>query len=246
MVALGLDEAEIASPGEASSHASTAADFPAWNRGALARAARRIFLPGFLLPLNRIFAHVHTHGLDNLRDLQPPVIFAANHQSYMDVPAILERASRPLALPRGSRDAQGILRRTFSRPQLYEQSELLPVDALLQRVSDSAARAGRARNPALHRRALERQLVPAHFPRRHHDRRRRNRAVSTGRRNDRIQARNPGGSHPHPRAWITCCTSLGKWLGLAASRSHSARRFTSTGDDYLALARQVEDAVRKL
>ncbi len=64
-------------------------DFPTWNRSALARAARRIFLPGFLLPLNQMFAHVHTHGLENLEHLQPPVIFASNHQSYMDVPAIL-------------------------------------------------------------------------------------------------------------------------------------------------------------
>jgi long-chain acyl-CoA synthetase len=84
MVALGLDEAAIASvPME------TVADFPAWNRSAPARAARRIFLPGFLLPLTRIFAHVHAHGLENLKGLQPPVIFAANHQSYMDAPAIL-------------------------------------------------------------------------------------------------------------------------------------------------------------
>jgi long-chain acyl-CoA synthetase len=85
MVALGLDEAEIANAPEASS----AADFPTWNRSALARAARRVFLPGFLLPLTRIFAHVHTHGLENLEGLEPPVIFAANHQSYMDVPAIM-------------------------------------------------------------------------------------------------------------------------------------------------------------
>ncbi|HTW67934.1 MAG TPA: AMP-binding protein [Bryobacteraceae bacterium] len=84
VVALGLDEAEItgAAPEEV-------ADFPTWNRGVLARAARRIFLPGFLLPLNRIFAHVHSHGLENLKNLQPPVIFASNHQSYMDVPSIL-------------------------------------------------------------------------------------------------------------------------------------------------------------
>jgi len=84
IVALGLDETEITGA------ASTVADnFPRWNRGALARAIRRIFLPGFLLPLNRVFAHVHTQGLGNLKDLQPPVIFAANHQSYMDVPSIL-------------------------------------------------------------------------------------------------------------------------------------------------------------
>jgi long-chain acyl-CoA synthetase len=85
MVALGLDETEIASgPTE------SVTDFPTWNRSALARAARRIFLPGFLLPLNRVFAHVHARGLENLKTLQPPVIFAANHQSYMDVPAILD------------------------------------------------------------------------------------------------------------------------------------------------------------
>ena len=84
MVALGLDEAEIAgTPSE------EVTDFPVWNRGTLARAARRIFLPGFLLPLNRIFAHVRAHGLENLKGLEPPVIFASNHQSYMDVPAIL-------------------------------------------------------------------------------------------------------------------------------------------------------------
>ena len=57
-------------------------DFPTWNRSALARAARRIFLPGFLLPLNHIFAHVHAHGLENLdgsasrRSSSPPIIRA--------------------------------------------------------------------------------------------------------------------------------------------------------------------------
>jgi long-chain acyl-CoA synthetase len=85
MVALGLDDSAIASSGDVSPD-----EFPAWNRGALPRAARRVFLPGFLLPLNRIFAHVHTQGLENLKDLEPPVIFASNHQSYMDVPAILD------------------------------------------------------------------------------------------------------------------------------------------------------------
>lgn len=88
MVALGLDESEIAGapPAEAQ---STASDFPTWNRGAFARGARRILLPGFLLPLTRIFAHIRTEGLANLDGLEPPVIFASNHQSYMDVPAIL-------------------------------------------------------------------------------------------------------------------------------------------------------------
>jgi long-chain acyl-CoA synthetase len=85
IVALGLDEAELTRPGELVNFD----DFPRWNRGALARAARRIFLPGFLLPLNRIFAHVRTTGLDNLKNLEPPVIFASNHQSYMDATSIM-------------------------------------------------------------------------------------------------------------------------------------------------------------
>jgi len=84
IVALGLDEAEVTS-----APASSMDDFPKWNRSALARAARRIFLPGFLLPLTRVFAHVHAHGLENLKDLRAPVIFASSHQSIMDVPAIL-------------------------------------------------------------------------------------------------------------------------------------------------------------
>ena len=93
IVALGLDEAEITSAPQPAS----LADFPTWNRRAAARLARRVFLPGFLLPLTRVFAHVQVHGLDNLEDLHPPVIFASNHQSYMDVPAILS------ALPSGWR-----------------------------------------------------------------------------------------------------------------------------------------------
>ncbi len=82
MVALGLDEPEI-------TEAPTPFEFPTWNRGRLARAARRVLLPGFLLPLTRIFAHIQREGLENLAGLDAPVIFAANHQSYMDVPAIL-------------------------------------------------------------------------------------------------------------------------------------------------------------
>jgi long-chain acyl-CoA synthetase len=87
MVALGLDEAEVTGQ---PAQAYTIADFPTWNRSALARAARRIFLPGFLLPLNHLFAHVHAHGLENLENLELPVIFAANHQSFMDAPGIMD------------------------------------------------------------------------------------------------------------------------------------------------------------
>jgi long-chain acyl-CoA synthetase len=36
-----------------------------------------------------VFAHVHVDGREHLRDLHGPVIFAANHQSHFDVPVIL-------------------------------------------------------------------------------------------------------------------------------------------------------------
>ncbi len=89
MVALGQDESEISGEPLPGAEPASAADFPTWNRSWYARLARRIFLPGFLLPLDRVFAHVRREGLENLQNLRPPVIFAANHQSYMDVPTIL-------------------------------------------------------------------------------------------------------------------------------------------------------------
>ena len=88
MVAFGVDESTISGPAAAES-VTSAGDFPAWNRGPFARLMRRIFLPGFLLPLARIFAHIRREGLANLEGIEPPVIFASNHQSYMDVAAIM-------------------------------------------------------------------------------------------------------------------------------------------------------------
>ncbi len=88
MVALGLDESEISGPPNSATPPNPT-DFPKWNRAALARTSRRILQSIFILPLTRIFAHVRREGLQNLENIEPPVIFASNHQSYMDVPAIL-------------------------------------------------------------------------------------------------------------------------------------------------------------
>lgn len=64
-------------------------EFPEWNRRGPARWLRRIALPGLILPLARAFAWIKVSGLDNLRAVDPPVIFASNHQSHFDVPMIL-------------------------------------------------------------------------------------------------------------------------------------------------------------
>jgi len=67
--------------------------FPSWNRSRAAWLLRRVSLPTWILPLGRIFMTIETSGLERLRDVRGPVVFAANHQSLLDVPAIL------LALP---------------------------------------------------------------------------------------------------------------------------------------------------
>jgi len=69
-------------------------DFPSWNRSPLIWFLRRISLPTWILPLGRIFMTMDVRGLEHLEPLKGPVVFAANHQSHMDVPAIF------LALPR--------------------------------------------------------------------------------------------------------------------------------------------------
>jgi long-chain acyl-CoA synthetase len=64
-------------------------DFPRWNRSSPIRWMRAVSQSVFLLPLARVFAWIHVEGLEHLKNLEGPVIFAANHQSHMDVPAIL-------------------------------------------------------------------------------------------------------------------------------------------------------------
>ena len=69
--------------------AAEAFEFPSWNRSLPARAARRMSLPTWILPPMRLFVRFDVQGLEHLRDLRGPVLFAANHQSHLDTPAIL-------------------------------------------------------------------------------------------------------------------------------------------------------------
>jgi long-chain acyl-CoA synthetase len=68
--------------------------FPAWGRRWPARITRSILQAVLVLPLTRMFARITVRGLEHVRDLPGPVIFASNHQSHMDGPVILA------ALPR--------------------------------------------------------------------------------------------------------------------------------------------------
>jgi long-chain acyl-CoA synthetase len=64
-------------------------DFPTWNRSYPVWLVRRLSQATWILPLARVFAHIQVEGREHLRTLRGPVIFAANHQSHFDVPVIL-------------------------------------------------------------------------------------------------------------------------------------------------------------
>ena len=68
--------------------------FPRYNRRWMARLTRHFSLATILLPLTRVFAHTKVSGLENLNGVLGPVIFAANHQSYLDTPVILASLPR--------------------------------------------------------------------------------------------------------------------------------------------------------
>ncbi len=63
--------------------------FPTWNRSLPVRVIRRTALALWILPLARTFAWARVDGAAHLAQLTGPVVFASNHQSHMDVPVIL-------------------------------------------------------------------------------------------------------------------------------------------------------------
>jgi long-chain acyl-CoA synthetase len=78
----------IEEPG-AADQAEEPVHFPSWNRSALVAVVRRLSLATWILPLARVFAFLKITGVEHLKDIPGPVVFASNHQSHMDVPVIL-------------------------------------------------------------------------------------------------------------------------------------------------------------
>jgi long-chain acyl-CoA synthetase len=80
---------QLVEQGSAMEEAEPPVDFPAWNRTWPVRTIRRLSLATWILPLARIFAHMRIEGREHLTAIAGPAIFASNHQSHMDVPVIL-------------------------------------------------------------------------------------------------------------------------------------------------------------
>jgi long-chain acyl-CoA synthetase len=94
-----------------------------------------------------VFAHIQVDGREHLRTLRGPVIFAANHQSHFDVPVIL--ASLPGRLrarvrPRWPRSSSRPLLpgRLLAPRAAVELAQLLPGRLLLQRLPAPQREAG--------------------------------------------------------------------------------------------------------
>jgi long-chain acyl-CoA synthetase len=80
---------QLVEQGSAPDDVEPPVDFPTWNRSLPVRVIRRLSQATWILPLARVFAYMRIEGRDHLATLDGPVIFASNHQSHMDVPVIL-------------------------------------------------------------------------------------------------------------------------------------------------------------
>lgn len=67
---------------------------PRWTRSLPARTLRFVMIEGLVIPLFRGLLTLEVEGTENLAGIEPPVLFASNHQSDLDTPAIFA------ALPR--------------------------------------------------------------------------------------------------------------------------------------------------
>jgi long-chain acyl-CoA synthetase len=94
---LGPAEAFPATPRQAGTEQRPLGEpinFPSWNRNRISWFLRRISLPTWILPLARVFMQLKVDGREHLDAIRGPVVFASNHLSHLDTPAIL------IALPR--------------------------------------------------------------------------------------------------------------------------------------------------
>jgi long-chain acyl-CoA synthetase len=212
---------------------------------------RRVALPGFILPLTRIFAWVHVEGRQHLADIEGPVIFASNHQSYMDTPVIMAavpRRWRYRLAPAMSKEffaahffpkGHGLLLRLAARTAYYLAALLFNAFPLPQR------EAGARQTLRYMGELVENGFSVLIFPEGHH--------TDTG----EIDRFRPGIGMIASRLDVPVVPVRLEGVDRVLHRTwHMARpghvrvafgpAVRLAGGDYEALARQVEDAVRSL
>ena len=120
---------------------------PRWTRSLPARALRFLVIEGVVIPLFRGLLTLNVEGLENLADIEPPVLFASNHQSDLDTPAIfaaLPRRWRYKVAPAMSQDyfrawlqpgSTPILERTKTMVEYFLATEFFNAYPLPQRMS---------------------------------------------------------------------------------------------------------------
>ncbi|HJZ11556.1 MAG TPA: AMP-binding protein, partial [Acidobacteriota bacterium] len=84
-----------------------------WPQWFFVRWIRFVLLYGLVFPMLRVRIKVLTSGLENLRPLQPPVLFVANHQSILDAPVIFR--ALPFAFRHSLAPAMGTGRTAIER-----------------------------------------------------------------------------------------------------------------------------------
>jgi 1-acyl-sn-glycerol-3-phosphate acyltransferase len=66
-----------------------------WARGSAAAAVRESLLLGVFGPLIDGYTRTEVVGREHLAELEPPVLFVANHSSHMDTPVLLRALPKP-------------------------------------------------------------------------------------------------------------------------------------------------------
>ncbi len=87
--------------------------FPDWTQFLLVRWIRSVALGGFILPLFRHYLSLSVEGLEHLAEVDPPVIFVANHVSHLDTVAIFSALPSSWRRRLAPAMAQGFFRAYF-------------------------------------------------------------------------------------------------------------------------------------
>ena len=224
--------------------------FPTWTQLAPARLFRGAAQSFFLLPLARCFAWTRIEGLEHLAGTEDPVLYAANHQSLMDGPVILAAlpARRRRVATAAAREwfAPHFHPERFSLGERFRTSLAYVLGVLCFNIAPLPQRTAGAREAMRHLGTLlghgSSVLI---FP--------------EGRRNvtGHIDPFQPGVGMLASRLQVPVVPvridGIDRVLPMGARWARPGRvrvafgeplRFD--GDDYTAIARRIEDAVRKL